>query len=105
MHTRYEPAPAPPLITDPAAAHALSVAGLRRNLSAHAARNGEIAVGGTHAEMAGRLERILVMREDDLVVRAMMWGEESDGDNDGVGMEAGEEEDVEEEDEESMEYE
>jgi hypothetical protein len=60
-------------VTDPAAVAPLSIGALRRNLAAHAARNGAILAGGTKAEMSERLERVLTLRRQDLVVRAMMW--------------------------------
>ncbi|KZT02534.1 uncharacterized protein LAESUDRAFT_738637 [Laetiporus sulphureus 93-53] len=51
----------------------LSTAALRRNLSEHAAFNAQILVGGSQAEMAERLQRILRMREMDLAARDLVW--------------------------------
>lgn len=65
--------PAPPLITDPTVCADLSAVALRRNLAAHAEYDERIVVGGTKEEMMERLERLLVMREEDMRVREMVW--------------------------------
>jgi hypothetical protein len=66
------------LIANPSICNHLSVAALKRNLESHAAVNNDIVVGGTKAEMVERLERLLKIREGDLIVRGMVCGEEDD---------------------------
>ncbi|KAI0951535.1 hypothetical protein AcW1_008557 [Taiwanofungus camphoratus] len=73
MHRRYVLRPRAPLVVDPAACAALAPAALRRNLAAHAAVDAEIVVGGSRAEMAERLERILALRAADMAVRELLW--------------------------------
>ncbi|KAJ7052014.1 hypothetical protein C8F01DRAFT_1066440 [Mycena amicta] len=62
----------PPLIANPALIPDLSAAALKRNLTAHAARNSAIAASGTKQEMATRLKTLLETREMDLLVRDML---------------------------------
>ncbi|EPQ53955.1 hypothetical protein GLOTRDRAFT_44490, partial [Gloeophyllum trabeum ATCC 11539] len=85
ISAKYMIDPRPPLITDPAACASLSVAALRRNLTEHAAYNDAIVAGGTKGEMVERLERILETRRMDLLVRAMVWGEDGSGVLEGSG--------------------
>ncbi|KAF7327329.1 hypothetical protein MKEN_00310400 [Mycena kentingensis (nom. inval.)] len=66
---------APPLISSVALVPNLSVAALKRNLAAHAARNSSIIACGTKPELAARLKGILEMREQDLLVREMLEAE------------------------------
>jgi len=75
IHTKYDVHPSPPLITNPAVCAQLSTAALERNLAGHAACNPDIVTTGPKAEMVERLEGILKMREMDLVVRDLLWGE------------------------------
>ena len=81
--------PRAPFIVDPAVCAQLSTAALRANLEEHAVFNPELRVGGEHAEMAERLERILTLRESDLAVRELVWRtleRAAGGDHDGKDM-------------------
>lgn len=77
MHLKYLVHPTPPLIVNSAVASQLSVAALKRNLTAHAISNPTIIPSGTKAEMAERLEKMLKIREADLMVREMIWGDDN----------------------------
>ncbi|TFY69129.1 hypothetical protein EVG20_g3281 [Dentipellis fragilis] len=70
--------PRPPFITDPAICEHLTVAALKRNLAEHAARNPEIDVNGSKAQLTLRLRELLQLRKADLLVRETVWksGEE-----------------------------
>ncbi|TFK50185.1 hypothetical protein OE88DRAFT_1632051, partial [Heliocybe sulcata] len=76
MASKYMINPRPPLIVEPGACDSLSVAALKRNLGEHANYNKAIVTSGTKAEMMGRLKGLLEARKMDLLVRAMVWGEE-----------------------------
>ncbi|KAF9027143.1 hypothetical protein BDZ89DRAFT_1067141 [Hymenopellis radicata] len=65
----------PPLINRWSLCGQLSAAALKRNLAAHAACNPKILASGTKTEMKERLENILRMREDDLIVANMVFDE------------------------------
>ncbi|KAJ7595501.1 hypothetical protein C8J56DRAFT_1115426 [Mycena floridula] len=73
LHREYLINPSPPLISSPSLCSHLSAAALKRNLAAHAACNPEIIAGGSKSEMKQRLEGILERREQDLLVRGMLW--------------------------------
>ncbi|EAU85193.1 hypothetical protein CC1G_06209 [Coprinopsis cinerea okayama7 len=66
--------PRPPLITDPELCTSLTAAALRKNLSAHAAKNRDIVTTGSQTEMAARLAEILRRRQGDLIVARMLRG-------------------------------
>ncbi|KAJ7111202.1 hypothetical protein C8R43DRAFT_1041770 [Mycena crocata] len=74
LNERYLVDPAPPLIDNPEVVPELSVAALKRNLTAHAAFNPTIIAVGTKVEMTDRLKRILETRQMDLLVREMIQG-------------------------------
>jgi hypothetical protein len=77
MQTMYLIDIKPPLITKPVLCAQLSRAALKRNLEAHHAVNKDILANGTKAEMKERLETLLKRREVDLLVRGMIYGEDS----------------------------
>jgi len=64
----------PPLVSSPDECGALTVAGLKKNLAAHAEKNPAILASGTKTEMVPRLREILKRREMDLVVARMLLG-------------------------------
>ncbi|KAJ7732141.1 hypothetical protein B0H16DRAFT_180720 [Mycena metata] len=74
MDTQYLVDPQPPLINNPSIVPELSVAALKRNLAAHAARNPAIAAAGSKPEMAQRLTALLETRKMDMLVREMLLG-------------------------------
>ncbi|KAF7965926.1 hypothetical protein HWV62_14438 [Athelia sp. TMB] len=74
MDSKYMIEPKAPLIVDPTACAALSVAALKRNLSGHAAFNPDIVSSGTKLELVERLKKILETRQIDMVIRDMLWG-------------------------------
>ncbi|KII84371.1 hypothetical protein PLICRDRAFT_362655 [Plicaturopsis crispa FD-325 SS-3] len=78
MQSKYLINPSPPLIKSPSACATLSVAALKRNLLAHAEYNADIVANGTKNGMAERLRTILQTRKMDIVVRKMIWHDESE---------------------------
>ena len=74
MDSKYMIEPKAPLIVEPTACAALSVAALKRNLSGHAAFNPDIVSSGTKLELVERLKKILETRQIDMVIRDMLWG-------------------------------
>ncbi|TFY72832.1 hypothetical protein EVG20_g195 [Dentipellis fragilis] len=73
LEDQYLLCPRPPFITDPAVCEHLTVAALKRNLAEHAARNPEIDVNGSKAQLMLRLQELLEVRKADLLVREMVW--------------------------------
>ncbi|KAI0069802.1 hypothetical protein K474DRAFT_1693993 [Panus rudis PR-1116 ss-1] len=70
---KYLVQPEAPLITDPHVVRDLSIAALKRNLSAHAEYNHAILAEGSREEMADRLTTLLETRQADLIVRSILW--------------------------------
>ncbi|KAJ7505587.1 hypothetical protein B0H11DRAFT_1850811 [Mycena galericulata] len=81
MGSRYLLDPTPPLVANPSVVPDLSVAALKRNLTAHAACNPAVVAAGTKPEMAARLREILEMRKMDLLVRQMIQPGGADDDD------------------------
>ncbi|KAJ8523104.1 hypothetical protein ONZ45_g388 [Pleurotus djamor] len=74
LHTQYLVNPAPPLIVGPELCGQLSVAALKRNLSAHSEANPTIFAGGNKQEMVIRLRELLDRRRSDILVRDLVFG-------------------------------
>lgn len=74
LDSKYMIEPKAPLIVDPEACSALTLAALKSNLSAHAAFNPDIVSTGTKSELAERLRKILETRQIDIVIRNLLWG-------------------------------
>ncbi|KAF8521603.1 hypothetical protein BU17DRAFT_87837 [Hysterangium stoloniferum] len=85
LHAQYHLHPVAPMITDPLACPHLSLNALKANLAGHAVFNPSIYLSGSKVELIHRLRDILERRQNDRIVKEVVWGHDSSEDGEGEG--------------------